>query len=392
MNILKRVMSLVLVAVIALSAVSCAKSDDGTMNLDKTAFDYAREMGIGINIGNTFDGFYSNLGNKTSGCSVIGENTPLDYEKCWGAIETTQEIIDGIRDAGFKTVRIPVYWGNMMEDDDTYTINEDFLARVKEVVDYCRNDDLYVVVNMHHYDEYLIKNKPRDELIKAVDIIWTQIANAFIDYSDYLVFEGFNENVGSKREEDNFTDDEIYDYVNEINQTFVDAVRKTGGNNANRLLIISGYHTNIDRTTDARFLMPTDTVADRMMVSVHYIDNACYWENRIGGGYWEYYSKSQCELLKEAFIDKGIPVFVGEFSTGYPPENFDKNAIHTTEEACVEYLLDMSIGYGFTPVFWDTCNDYYSRTNCEIVKPEDQDVVNRINDKYFADLFAEAEE
>lgn len=355
--------------------------DDSIMQSNKTAMDYAGEMGIGINLGNTFESFWSDENNETTGAQIIGANTPYNYETCWGAVYTSADAVKGMKDAGFNTVRIPVYWGNMMENDGKYIINDDYFDRVQEVIDYCRDNDLYVIINIHHYDEFLIKNKTKEEVLEITENLWTQIAERYKDYPDYVVFEGFNESLGSHREEDNFTNNEVYDYVNEMNQTFVSAVRATGGNNAERILIVSGYWTNIDNTTKDLFKMPTDSATDRLMVSVHYIDNACYWTNRIGGTYWKSYSIAQCELLKKAFTDKGIPVFVGECTSIYEAERFVSDAEYAESADCLEYILDMAVDYGFVPVLWDVNDHFYSRTENKIKSDSDQEVITRIAEK-----------
>lgn len=362
------------------SGVIDSEFDDGTMRSDMSAMDYAKDMGIGINLGNTFEGYWEDKSNVTSGASLIGDNTPQNYETCWGACVTTQECIDGMAKVGFSTVRIPVYWGNMMEDDGTFTINEDYIARIKEVVDYCRKDGLYVVINDHHYDEFIIKNYPEEEALEITATIWKQIAEYFKNYSDYLIFEGFNENVGSQREEDTFTEDELYDYANALNQTFVDTVRSTGGNNAERVLIASGYWTNIDMTTSDSFIMPTDTAEDRLMISVHYIDNACYWSNSVGNGQWQKYATAQCDELKAAFLDKGIPVFVGETTSIYEDDHIiaAEGTEYDNSQACLSYILNLAVDYGCIPVLWDVNNNFYSRTEYRIINGDDQAVISEI--------------
>jgi endoglucanase len=361
--------------------VSCSTdtNNSDSMRTDMTSKEYAQDMGIGINLGNTMEAFWEDKSNKCSGSATIGENTPSNYETCWGAISTTQEIIDGIEEAGFNTVRVPVYWGNMMEDDGSFTISEEYFNRVDEIVNYCLNDGLYVVINIHHYDEYLIKNYPKDEVLDITKNLWTQIATHYKDYSDYLIFEGFNENLGSSQDSDNYSDDELFDYVNEMNQTFVDSVRSTKGNNTNRLLIVSGFWTNIDKTTDERFKIPTDTTPDRIMVSVHYIDNAIYWQNTVGTLGWQKYSQDQCDLLKNAFTDKGIQVFVGECTANYD-EHYATNNEYTSAE-CLEIIMDMATDYEFIPVIWDTNGGMYSRTECKISSSDDQEVISEIAEK-----------
>ena len=168
--------------------------------------------------------------------------------------------------------------------------------------------------------------------------------------------------------------------VNALNQTFVDAVRATGGNNANRVLVVSGYWTNIDLTSSGKFKMPTDTVADRLMVSVHYIDNNMYWWNQIGGQSWLDYIVDQCDKLKAKFTDNNIPVFVGETTANYPRSNFAGDSKYETTSECLEVLLDMATDYGFIPVLWDTGGGY-SRTAYKMTSDSDGEVIKKIADK-----------
>lgn len=345
-------------------------------------------MGLGLNLGNTMEAY------NASGCEKItyewipvnGDNTPRDYETCWGAVETTQEVIDGIKAEGFNTVRIPVFWGNMMKNDGTYTIDPQYIARIKEIVDYCQNDGLYTVINIHHFDEFIIRRNSTEEASKIFDHLWTQIAEYFKDYPYTLVFEGYNEYLGGNQFNDKgelveLSKADAYKMTNTLNQTFVDAVRATGGNNAERVLIVSGYWTNIDNTTSPLFIMPKDTVSDRLMVSVHYVDNMMYWINKIGGEDWVKYTDSQIELLEKAFLSKNIPVFMGETSVNYPESNFDSNAIYKTSPECVEIILDKLTDKGIVPVIWDTNDNFYSRTEYRIKSDADRKVIKKISKK-----------
>ena len=405
----KKIITCILATCTMLSALSLqgvstvtGMADDGVMRDDMTAQDYADEMGLGINLGNTMEGYWLDLNKQYSGAQTIGNNRPQNYETSWGAVVTTQEIINGMKDAGFNTIRIPVYWGNMMEEDGTYTINSEFIGRVKEIVDYCRNAGVYTVINMHHYDEFVIRHFSTfgtlDECAETIKHLWTQIAEYFKDYSDYLIFEGFNEYLGGSPyeldEDGNIAKDsggkakiakdlppeEAYKWTNTLNQAFVDAVRATGGNNEKRILIASGYWTNIDNTTKPDFKMPTDTVEDRLMVSVHYVDNASYWSGQIGGKNWIEYSKSQLELLKNAFTEKNIPVFIGETTSIYGGDRFVKNnaIVKTTYEA-LDYMLRLIKSYGFVPVLWDTNDNFYSRTQYKIKLMYNENVIKKLS-------------
>ena len=370
-------------------AKEVSAADNGVMR-DITAMQVSKEMGLGLNLGNTMESYWLDSNRADSGAQTIGANKPSNYETCWGAPVTTKEAIDGVKKAGFNTFRIPVYWGNMMENDGTFTINKDYIARVKELVDCARDNDIYVVINMHHYDEWLIKRYTKaddlDGCAKTVKRVWTQIAEYFKDYSDYLVFEGFNEALGSGYTDSNGNSvdlprSEAFKWTNTLNQAFVDAVRATGGNNAERILIASGYWTNIDLTTSADYILPTDTVDNKLMVSVHYVDNAMYWSKKIGGTDWQDYSIDQCEKLKTAFYDKGIPVFIGETTSRYSADRFAKNPIVTTSSDALDYMLRLITSYGFVPVLWDTTDNFYDRNKCSIISSEDAEVIKTLSEE-----------
>ena len=378
-----------MLSALMLAMSGCAESAPKADSNSITASAIAAEMGMGLNLGNTMEAY------NAGGCETIeyqwipkcGNNTPSDYERQWGAEITTQETINGIKAAGFDTVRIPVFWGNMMENDGTYTINPDYMARVREIVDYSQNAGLYCVINIHHFDEFIIRRNSLEDCQKIFTNLWTQIAEEFRDYPYTLVFEGYNEYLGGSQfnESGQLVDpsrEDGFKMANTLNQTFVDAVRATGGNNSQRVLIVSGYWTNIDLTTSEEFIVPTDTISDRIMVSVHYVDNAVYWSNKIGGQEWLDYIDSQCSLLKSAFTDKGIPVFVGETTSIYPSSNFADDAIHTDSTECLEIVLNKLHEHGFVPVLWDTSNNFYLRSAHKIKNTSDRELISKLSSEF----------
>ncbi len=359
----------------------CGSSDVYEMRESFSASDAASEMGIGINLGNTFEAFYSSEDNLCAFSSPVGDGDFSNYETCWGAVETTREIIDGMRDSGFKTVRVPVYWGNGMENDGSFTVSKKLLNRVEEVVKWVLEDGMYCVINMHHYDERLITHLEREEAVSAAKTVWEQVAEHFRDYGDRLIFEGYNEYLGAVKEGLNATDQEKFDYCNEMNQVFVDAVRGTGGNNSERILIASGYNTNIDKTTSEGFRTPNDSAKDKLMVSVHYIDNSMYWSKQIGSESWHDYIYYECDRLKSSFTEKGIPVFVGETTSGYVG-NMAGNSEYGSSQDCIRELIRIAKEeYGFIPVFWDTNNadgsSFYNRYEYRITDEENAETVRK---------------
>lgn len=242
------------------------------------------------------------------------------------------------------------------------------------------------MVNIHHFDEFIIRRNDLSSCREIFERLWTQIAEYFKDYPDTLVFEGFNEYLGGNQFDDKgelkeLPKDDAYLMTNTLNQCFVNAVRATGGNNAERILVVSGYWTNIDNTTSHRFLMPTDTATDKLMVSVHYVDNMMYWINKIGSKDWLDYTDSQIALLYRAFGDKGIPVFLGETTSRYPKSNFASDAEYTTSSECLEIILDKLTEHGFVPVLWDVTDNFYSRDTCTIKDAADAQVIKDISEK-----------
>lgn len=395
MNICRKIIAAVLCSTIALTTAGCSSAATAAPGAKEwtdtpTAQQVAADMRLGLNLGNTMEAYEANGCEKITfeWIPEVGENTPYDYEQCWGAEITTQEIIDGIKESGFNTVRIPVFWGNMMKNDGNWDIDPEYIARVKEIVDYCQNANLYAVINIHHFDEFIIRRNTVDDCEQIFTHLWTQIAEYFKDYPMTVIFEGFNEYLGGNQFNSNGELKEMpqvlgYRMTNKLNQAFVDAVRATGGNNAERVLIVSGYWTNIDLTTSDSFTMPVDTASDRLMVSVHYVDNSCYWMHTIGGKDWENYIIDQCEKLKRAFTNKGIPVFLGETTAFYPSENFAADATVKDSSKCLEIVLNKLCEYGFVPVIWDTPDNFYSRTEYKLTRDSDSDVIAKINKKHF---------
>lgn len=411
---MKKVFKLILFILISMCVISCSKKNPGEKAESEPAIEFqenglavlniqvplkmeayntgftgdgtfhnaefiASEMKVGLNLGNTMEAYDADDCEKFSytWIPIVGSNTPSDYEQRWGSPVITQEMVDGIKAAGFSTVRIPVFWGNMMKNDGKWQINSQYIDRVRQIADYCLKDDLYVVINCHHFDEFIIRRNSIEDCSVIFQNIWTQIASYFANYSEKLVFEGFNEYLGGKQFNEkgylvNVRQDAAYELTNRMNQTFVDAVRSTGGKNLERVLIISGYNTNIDLTTNKRFLVPQDSAQNKLMVSVHYVDNSMYWQGQIGTEAWVKYIENQCTLLKNAFTSKGIPVFLGETTSQYPITNIVPNDTYKTSSACLEYVLGRLKAYGFVPVLWDTHSksSFYNREECRIRNEE----------------------
>ena len=355
------------------SAEEAEAVDNGVMREGLTALEATRLMGNGINLGNTLEACDNNVGIKT--------NTPLSYETHWGQPKTTQAMIDGMKAAGFDTIRIPVAWmtnaTHLYEGD--YTIDADYMDRVEEVVRYARKAGMYVIINDHWdggwYGMFGSESaETRALAMEAYKGMWQQIAERFRDYSDYLIFESANEELGGRFDENSplycsdsvvtyLNDDERYALTNEINQTFVDVVRATGGNNATRFLLIAGYSTDIDKTCDDRFQMPKDTADSKLMVSVHYYDpwSYCGASSAVSATKWgkvsdyEYLDQQLAKMTK--FTEAGYGVVIGEYGALPCSDGLKDNtlAYHTA-------FLDACTKYNLTNCLWD-CSGLYKRVS-----------------------------
>ena len=380
MDMKKRFLHLFSLMLAVLMLIPCVGSaeeaeavDNGVMREGLTALEATRLMGNGINLGNTLEACDNNVGIKT--------NTPLSYETHWGQPKTTQAMIDGMKAAGFDTIRIPVAWmtnaTHLYEGD--YTIDADYMDRVEEVVRYARKAGMYVIINDHWdggwYGMFGSESaETRALAMEAYKGMWQQIAERFRDYSDYVIFESANEELGGRFDENSplycsdsvvtyLNDDERYALTNEINQTFVDVVRATGGNNATRFLLIAGYSTDINQTCDDRFQMPKDTADSKLMVSVHYYDpwSYCGASSAVSATKWgkvsdyEYMDQQLAKMTK--FTEAGYGVVIGEYGALPCSDGLKDNtlAYHTA-------FLDACTKYNLTNCLWD-CSGLYKRVS-----------------------------
>ncbi len=366
-------------------SVQAAKKDTTSFE-DLNQSQIVEAMGPGWNLGNQLESVTDNVPEETN----------------WGNPVITEKLIQSVKAAGFKSIRIPVSYFAKIDDDKDYTIDSKWLDRVQEVVNYCIKNDLYAVINIHG-DGYntidggwlLCNGKNQTEIKKKYKKVWKQIAERFKNYDEHLLFESMNEEFDGSYSEPN---KEYYQNINDYNQIFVDTVRKTGDNNTKRWLIIPGWNTNIDYTTgDYGFKLPTDQYRDksidkeeqRIMISVHYYSpwDFCGGENCVITQWGneaddpsktsttcdETYMKNQLNLMKTTFADKGYPVFIGEYGsidkTSYDSENEYYRAYFARK------LCQLSRKNGCIPMYWD--NGYngvhgfglFDRTTCEITQP-----------------------
>ena len=299
-----------------------ALSGDTLKNADTEAI--LEDMGLGWNLGNSLD--------ATGGSG-------LDTETSWSNPKVTKALIDKVKSLGFNTVRVPVSWGKHVSGDN-YTIDSAWLARVKEVVDYCYKNDMYVILNIHHDTKssasasgagYYPRSSAYSSSEKFVTSVWSQVSEYFKDYDYHLIFETLNEPrlIGTGYEwwfnKWNIPSEvkDAIDCINKLNQKAVDTIRNTGSNNRGRLIMCPGYDASIDGATVSGFKLPTDISGNknRIAVSVHAYSPYNFAMN-VGSGSTSIYTSSiKNELqdlfstLKSNFRDKGIPVVIGEFGS-----------------------------------------------------------------------------
>lgn len=388
---ISRAAALLLAGVMTAAVAGCGKNSDSETKdtakkwteLDQTQITEA--MGLGWNLGNQLE--------ASSG--------GLPSETCWGNPEITKELIDTVKAQGFKTVRIPVSYLDMIGDGPDYKIDTDWLDRVQEVVDYVVDNDMFAIVNMHGDGYYTVDHSwllcaedddKQTEIKDKYGKVWTQIADRFKDYDQHLIFESMNEEFNNDYGK---PDEKAYDNINAYNQIFVDSVRATGSNNEKRWLLLPGWNTNIEYTAgdDYNFKIPTDNgcKADgkRIMISVHYYDpfNFTIDENKTAKTQWgkyavknydnwgqEDYVDSQMALLNEKFVSQGYPVVIGEFGAQDKTEKFaDYNEFR---RYWAEYLIKAAKKNGVVCVYWD--NGYngnkgfgiIDRNSLEITQPD----------------------
>ncbi len=347
---MKKLISIVTALSAALSMAACGSSDSSTSDSaqeKEVVFDvvkaentqqYVEQMGIGWNLGNTLD---------PGKCNWIDND--LDYETAWGNPKTTKEMISYIKSEGFDTIRIPVTWNDHI--DKEYNINKEWFDRVQEVVDWCVEEDMFIILNIHHDGDWLIKaSTDYDNVMKKYKAIWTQIADRFGNYNEKLIFESMNEvgfdDLGTKKG---------CELISKINGEFTSLIRDSGKHNKERYLLLAGYWTDIDRTCESGYTLPDD---DRIMLSVHYYSPADFAiaDAKSTWGYRETwgdqdgdmeYLDGQFEKLKTHFVDKGIPVIIGEYGAAV------KDKDEASRILWFESVTKTALKYGCCPVVWD---------------------------------------
>ncbi|MET3878466.1 endoglucanase [Chitinophaga sp. OAE865] len=321
--------------------------------MSSNAVQLASRMGLGWNIGNTLE--------------AIGGET------YWGNPLITQTLIDSIKARGFKAIRIPCSW-NQYADQNTAKIQDWWLNRVQQVVQYCVNNGLYVILNIHWDGGWLdenINSTAQASVIAKQKAFWEQIATKMRDFDEHLLFAGSNEPPVS-----NSTEMSI---LLSYHQTFINAVRSTGGRNTYRTLVVQGPSTDIDKTSTLMNTLPSDPTAGRMMVEVHYYGpwQFCGLTNDESWGtmfyYWgqgfhsttdpsrnatwgeEAYLAAEFQKMKTKFVNTGIPVVLGEYGAIRRLSLSGNNlSLHLASRAYwIKYATQQAKANGLLPFYWD---------------------------------------
>jgi len=354
------------------------------------AFEAVAAMGVGWNLGNSLDC----IDNRKRGIlSELKDITPEEfYETYWGNPVTTKAMIDTVAQAGFGAVRIPVTYADHM--DEQFVIRAEWLNRVEEVVNYVLDNSLYCVINLHHDTGHgswpWLKADPDNlaALERRLNDVWTQIAGHFIGYGDKLIFESFNE-ILDTQDRWSGTDTSAYYIVNRLNQTFVDAVRATGGANTRRLLIVKPYAASADAEALDAFIIPDDTAEGKLIFAAHYYGPMLFTWRQESVNWATVYDdwrpdrdgqpvEDFIDRLNESFISKGIPVIVGEFGA----KNKNNTAARVNYAA---HYVSAAKKYGIACFWWDDGGQF---DNADEVNSHA--LLDRINNRWYFPQIAEA--
>lgn len=317
-----------------------------------TSQQLVEDMTFGWNLGNTLDVCQADRDGDGKINEHVEAGEKVD-ETLWGNPKATKELFTSLKKNGVNAVRIPVTWRDHM--DSNGNIDREWMDRVQQVVDYAYSQGMYVIINVHHdgggdpkFGAWIIEESQNDynTFMKKYKNVWKQIAERFKNYSDYLIFESMNEVGFDTLYNKNKAD--AYNLINKINQDFVDIIRATGGNNAKRHLLIAGYYTDIERTCDSLYKMPDDK-AGRCILSVHYYTPwdfcTCDIKHTWGTNSEVWQMETLIGKMKKNFVDKGIPVIIGEYAASV-----------SDLSSCIffiEKLNKLCSDYGIATFIWD---------------------------------------
>lgn len=318
-------------------------ADDGQSGDTLSSVELTQQMGVGWNAGNSLE--------------AIGGET------AWGNPLLMPELFQAVKAAGFDSVRLPVAW-SQFADAENFVIKDSWLSRVEEVVNYALDADLYVMMNLHWDGGWMQPTYDQEAYVNnRLQIMWTQIADRFKDYDDRLLFAGSNEVMV---EGDYGTPTyEYYTVQNGFNQTFVDTVRATGGNNDDRFLVVQGFNTNIDHAVNYA-QVPADSADDRLLMEVHYYDpynftlngdsNITQWGaiatdlSKTESWANETHVDAQFQKMASRFVEEGVGVILGEYGVISRPSLSDHETYRVYWN---RYVTESAMAHGLVPMYWD---------------------------------------
>ncbi len=313
---------------------------------DNEAMVYLSKLGVGWNLGNTFDAH-----------GVNWLPSEMDSERGWTGYFATRELIQAVADAGYGFIRIPVSWHDHVDKD--FNISERWLDRVQEVTDWAIDAGLYVILNTHHdegYDYFYPDSEHYESSAKFLTAIWSQLAERFADYDEHLILESLNEprQVGKAHEWNlNMNNAECVDAVdciNRLNQLFVDTVRAAGGHNADRYLLVPGYAAAPGSTDPSFFILPEDTADNKIIVAVHAYTPYNFALNLNGTADFTPRDRNDIawviKVIYENYISKGIPAIISEMGA------VDKDNLQTRVD-WLAYYVALASSRGIPVCWWD---------------------------------------
>ena len=302
--------------------------------------EFAKKLGAGWNLGNTLEACEKGSEEKMG----------LESEAYWGNPYTTKKTIEAVKNAGFKTVRIPITWAPHLGDAPDYKIDEEWLARVKQIVDWVLECDMYAVINVHHDDAFwLVTDKENEE--KSIEIltkIWAQLAEEFKDYDERLIFDIMNEPRVVGAEEEWYGTDEYREVVNNLHKEAVETIRKSGGNNETRFLMLSTYAAKEHKDNVKVLVLPDD---EYLLVTIHFYYGTAH-QSEFLDCEKKLSLKDKIEIYKtfrlmyDTFISKGIGVVNGEF--GWTDR---ENKGYLREKA--NFYVETASKFGIPCFVWD---------------------------------------
>jgi beta-mannanase len=352
----------------------------------ENATDAVKNMGLGWNLGNALDANSQQYHDPTQ-ANYWGQQD-VTSESCWGQFPTKTELLTMMKDAGFGAIRVPVTWYNHMDIDGN--VDEAWMNRVHDVVDYVISQGLYCIINVHHdtgadsqnWASWLKADASVYTAQKArYEKLWQQIANEFRNYDQHLLFEAYNEMLDAQSSWNFAQSNTSYDAINNYAQSFVNVVRATGGNNAQRNLIINDYGASSGSGTWSTKLQDPlkqmkipDGESNHIIFEVHnypsLIDNDK--QNRS-------ISDIQTEIdawitnLKTHLVNKGAPVIIGEWGTSNVDAGEGKTDYDVRKDLMfqfVDYLIKAMKQNDIATFYWMGLTDGIARTYPAFTQPD----------------------